>query len=167
MISNALTVLSPLHISSKLGYFAQFTSYQTWCFPGPGAILFFLSGPQTQLQNWSSLVYVDVSESPVLTAKWQQAPSHFGVQKYRVQVFNKVDGSEMNLQASEVIPGTNKDHELSYKFDGFRTSGDYHFEVCILSDNCTDSLCKVSKSPDVTVCKYNGLNYRNFVLCHK
>jgi hypothetical protein len=119
------------------------------------------------LQNWSSLLYVDISESPVLTAKWQQAPSRFGIQKYRVQVFNKVEGSEMNLQASEVIPGTSMDRELSYKFDTFHVPGDYHFEVCILSDSCADGLCKISKSPDVTVRKYSGLNFRHYVLCCK
>ncbi|XP_021922257.1 uncharacterized protein LOC110831033 isoform X2 [Zootermopsis nevadensis] len=106
--------------------------------------------PRTELKNWSPFLYVDVSESPVFIAKWQQAPSHFGVQNYRVQVFSKVESSEMNLQASEVIPGANENHELSYKFDAFH-SGDYHFEVCILSNNCTDGLCKIAKSPYITV----------------
>lgn len=107
--------------------------------------------PGTKLQNWTSFLYTDESESPLLTAKWQQAPSHFGVQKYRLQVFRKVEGSEINLQASEVIQGTNEGHELSFNFDTFPASGVYHFEVCILSDNCTNGVCQISKSPDVTV----------------
>lgn len=127
----------------------------------------FLSAPGIELQNWTSFLYIDVSELPILTARWLQAPSQFGVQKYRLEVFKKVAGSEMNLQASEVIQGTNDDHELSYKFDTFLSSGVYHFEVCIVSDNCTNGLCQVSKSPDVPVRKYNGLNYINVLLCHK
>jgi hypothetical protein len=110
----------------------------------------------TELQNWTSFLYVDISELPLLTAKWQQAPSHLSVQKYRLQVFRKREGSEMNLQASEVIQGTNEGHELSFNFDTFPASGIYHFEVCILSDNCTNGVCQVSRSPDVTVSKYIG-----------
>jgi hypothetical protein len=127
----------------------------------------FLSGPGIQLQNWTSFLYVDVSELPALTAKWQQAHSHFGVQKYKLEVFNKIESSGINLQASEVILGTDEDHELSYKFETFFTCGDYHIEVYILSDNCINGMCKVSRSPDITVRKYNGLSYGQFLLCHK
>lgn len=108
------------------------------------------------MQNWISFLYVDVSDLPLLTAKWQQAPSHFGVQKYRLQVFRKGEDSEINLQASEVVQGNTEGHELSFSFDTFPASGDYHFEVSILSDNCTNGVCQVSRSPDVPVRKYNG-----------
>jgi hypothetical protein len=118
--------------------------------------LFIFPEQGTELQNWTSFLYVDISELPRLTAKWQQAPSRFGVQKYRLQVFRKREGSEMNLQASEVIQGTNEGHELSFNFDTFPSSGVYHFEVCILSDNCTSGVCQISRSPNVTVRKYIG-----------
>jgi hypothetical protein len=106
------------------------------------------------LKNWTSFLYVDISELPLLTAKWQQAPLHFGVQKYRLQVFRKREETEMNMQASEVIQGTNEGHELSFTYDTFPASGVYYFEVCILSNNCTNGVCQVSRSPDVTVRKY-------------
>jgi hypothetical protein len=127
-------------------FFISFFLYIFYFFPEQG----------TKLQNWTSFLYIDESELPLLTAKWQQAPSHFGVQKYRLQVFREVEGSEINLQASEVIQGTNEGHELSFNFDTFPASGVYHFEVCVLSDNCTNGVCQISKSPDVTVRKYNG-----------
>lgn len=120
-----------------------------------GSEICFLSELSTPLQNWTSLLYVDTSELPFLTARWQQAPSRFGVQNYSLEVFRKVEGAEMKLQASEVVHGTDDNRELSYKFDSVPASGVYHFEVCVLSNNCTNGRCRVSGSPDIPVRKYN------------
>jgi len=100
-------------------------------------------------------LYVDTSEMPFLTARWQQVPLRFGVQNYRLEMFRKLEGSEMNLLASEVVHGTNDNRELSYKFDSILASGVYHFEVRVLNNTCTNGLCQVSRSPDIHVRKYN------------
>jgi len=118
-------------------------------------IFFFLSEPSTTLQNWTSFLYVDTSESPFLTARWQQVPLRFGVQNYSLKMFGKLEGSEMNLQASAVVRGTDDNRELSYKFDDVLASGVYHFEVRVLNNTCTNDLCQVSRSPDIPVRKYN------------
>lgn len=72
----------------------------------------------------------------------------------------------MSLQASEVVRGTADDRELSYKFDSFPACGVYHFEVRILSDSCTNGLCKVSRSPDIPVRKYN-IKVMELNVCHE
>lgn len=82
-------------------------------------------------------------------------PLRFGVQNYSLEMFRKLEGSEMNLLASEVVHGTDDDRELSYKFDDVLASGVYHFEVCVLNNTCTNGLCRVSRSPDIPVRKYN------------
>lgn len=107
--------------------------------------------PSTTLQNWTSFLYIDTSESPFLTARWQQVPLRFGVQNYSLKMFRKLEGSEMNLQASAVVRGTDDNRELSYKFDDVLASGVYHFEVRVLNNTCTNGLCQVSRSPDVHV----------------
>ena len=61
----------------------------------------------------------------------------------------------MNVLASEVVHGTDDNRELSYKFDSVLASGVYHFEVRVLNNTCTNGLCKVSRSPDIPVRKYN------------
>jgi hypothetical protein len=61
----------------------------------------------------------------------------------------------MNLQASKLVHGTDDNRELSYDFDNVPVSGVYQFEVRVLSDNCTNGLCQVSRSPDIPVRKYN------------
>ena len=116
---------------------------------------FFLSEPRTTLQNWTSFLYVDTSDLPFLTVRWQQVPLRFGVQNYSLEMFRKVEGSEMNLMASEVVHGTDDNRELSYKFDNILASGVYHFEVRVLSNTCTNGRCQVSRSPDIPVRKYD------------
>jgi len=116
---------------------------------------FFLSEPNTTLQNRTSFLYVDTSELPVLTARWQQVPLRFGVQNYSLKMFRKLEGSEVNLLASAVVHGTDDNRELSYKFDDVLASGVYHFEVRVLNNTCTNGLCQVSRSPDIPVRKYN------------
>lgn len=82
-------------------------------------------------------------------------PLHFGVQNYSLEMFRKLEGSEMNLLTSEVVHGTVDNRELSYKFDNFLAPGFYYFEVRVLSNTCTNGLCQVSRSPDIHVRKYN------------
>jgi hypothetical protein len=114
-----------------------------------------LSESSTPLQNWTSFLYVDTSERPFLTARWQQVPVRFGVQNYSVELFRKLEGSKMNLQASEVVHGTNDNRELIYKFDKILASGFHYVEVRVLSTTCTNDLCPVSRSLDILLRKYN------------
>lgn len=61
----------------------------------------------------------------------------------------------MNLQASEVVHGTNDNRELIYKFDKILASGFHYVEVRVLSTTCTNDLCPVSRSLDILLRKYN------------
>jgi hypothetical protein len=134
-------------------FFTAYFFYKICYHSGNG--IFFLSEPSTTLQNWALFLYVDTSELPFLTARWQQVPVHFGVQNYSVKLFGKLDGSEMSFQASEVVHGTNDNRELSYKFNKVPASGIYHVEVRVLSNTCPNGLCQVSRSSDILVRKYN------------
>ncbi|XP_069700697.1 uncharacterized protein [Periplaneta americana] len=114
--------------------------------------LYKYTAPDTSLQNWTSLMYVDISELPVFVVRWQQAPQRFGVLDYRIQVFHSMDGADEQLEASETVRGTADDTmQLSYAFNSFPSSGQFYFEVCILSDRCADGVCRVSRSPNIIV----------------
>jgi hypothetical protein len=82
-------------------------------------------------------------------------PLRFGVQNYRLEMFGKLEGSEMKLLASEVVHGTDDNRELSYKFYSVLAYDVYHFEVRMLNNTCTNGLCQISWSSYVPVRKYN------------
>jgi hypothetical protein len=96
-------------------------------------------------------MYVDVSESPSLTVRWQQAPLNFGVRKYELKVYDRNE-----LKETKVFSSTDEE-ELNYKYNEyFPTYGEYKFEVRVLHDSCKNGVCPVSQSPEIVVGEYNG-----------
>jgi hypothetical protein len=106
---------------------------------------------KSDLTQWTPFLYVDVSESPSLTVRWQQAPLNFGVRKYELKVYDRNE-----LKETKVFIITDEE-ELSYKYsEHFPTYGEYKFEVRVLHDSCKNGVCPVSQSPEIVVGEYNG-----------
>ncbi|KAJ9588294.1 hypothetical protein L9F63_018346, partial [Diploptera punctata] len=101
------------------------------------------------IEDWIPFIYVDVTEVPVLTARWQRAPSHMSVRSYRIRVFK--DGASVE---SSIWRGPfEEEHEQLYIYDTNNVSGIYHFEVTVEGDYkyCDAGLCRTARSPDIIV----------------
>lgn len=102
------------------------------------------------LMQWTPFLYVDVSESPSLTARWLQAPQSFGVTKYELKVYGRDE-----LKETKVFSSTNEE-ELSYMYsDNFPMYGEYRFEVRLHNDSCKNCTYLKSESPVINVGKYS------------
>lgn len=113
---------------------------------------FFLLERFTSIQDWTPFLYVDVSELPVLIAKWQHAPVWIDAWKYNVAVYNNNELIE-NVTYEGPFPVTS---ELHYVFYSDSVPGRYHFELSIVSNSCDSNICHVSRSPNIVVGKYSN-----------
>jgi hypothetical protein len=108
---------------------------------------------KTSLSQWAPFLYIDVTESPTLTVRWQQAPQRFGLQKYELKVYDKDE-----LKETKVFSGT-EEEELRYTYrEYFPTYGKYRFEVHVINDSCNNCTFPTSGSAEICVGKYNGHN---------
>jgi hypothetical protein len=109
------------------------------------------SEDSASLQEYTPFLYVDITDSPKLTARWQQAP--FPDLKYQVEIYQVEERSEKALVHSAVVDGTDNEEELSYSYNGIPMSGRYHVEIRVLSNKCDKGKCNVSVSPDLEIGK--------------
>ncbi|XP_021922250.1 uncharacterized protein LOC110831030 isoform X3 [Zootermopsis nevadensis] len=108
-------------------------------------------GRFTRIQDWIPFLYVDVSELPLMTAKWQHAPPWIDALKYNVAVY-----SNNELRENETYEGPfPMASELHYLFYPNSVPGTYHFELAIISNSCDSNICHISRSPDIVVGVHN------------
>lgn len=137
--------------TSETWHIAKNSHHHTHCLEDlkfPFLFLLYL-GRFTRIQDWIPFLYVDVSELPLMTAKWQHAPPWIDALKYNVAVY-----SNNELRENETYEGPfPMASELHYLFYPNSVPGTYHFELAIISNSCDSNICHISRSPDIVVGK--------------
>ncbi|PSN52104.1 hypothetical protein C0J52_04337 [Blattella germanica] len=105
-------------------------------------------GNEVKIQNWIPFMYVDISEMPVLTARWEHFSSAYSYIRYHIRVFKDGILAESVIRRRPFV-----DLEIAYVYDTKNSTGIYHFEVTVESDyvSCYNSQCRTAISPAIIV----------------
>lgn len=103
---------------------------------------------KTPVNKWELFLYIDLSDSKKVQAKWPVPPVHFGIKQYLLKIFYEDSASKFQVFETHYIPvSTQHNVQESYFFETDSLSGRFFFTIQMLHDNCSNSLCFMSTSP--------------------
>lgn len=101
----------------------------------------------TSLQDFKPFIYVDVSDSSMLSIFIQQLPGKFNIKKYRIWMINN------DTSATEIVDIFSNDNHNHLQYNFFVMEGVYFFKVAAMHPSCGIYGCANSTMPAISTSK--------------